>query len=279
MKFLVYTADPLDEYTTLDSFEPGADRDITRILSLIKQMDLDRVVNNHTVSVLVENVEYDKEGGMVTADIYKQTSQSKALHQLAEDGGEITIQEIISKHDDAFIQGVIGAKKVDGDVHILVEKNFGSFFAASTIGMDLLPQYSSDTIQAIQESETIGKTTLDFHDDYDLTASLFKPPEDEDLREENGLGSVNIANKLTNLLNISRAHRMSMNIDRDEWLANVEIFDELVKSGIVATVRVEETSDGVVRLGEGGDRAIRETVKTARDADNAVEEALMNLSK
>lgn len=277
MKFLVYTAEPLDDNATLDSFEPGADKEITRIINLLKSMDLERVVDNQTVNLLVNNVEYNKKSGIVTSDVYKQTSPGKALHQLAEDGDEMTIQEIISEHEDAFVQGIFGMKKVDGKVHLIVESNFGSFFVNACMGMEITPRYSSETIRSIQESETIGKTTLDFDDDYDLTASLFKPPEDEDIREDKGFGNVNMVNKLTSLLDISRAHRVSLDIYRDEWLANVGIFDELIESGIVTTVRIEDTKNGIVKLGVGGERAIRKKIKTSSSSERAVEEAFENL--
>jgi hypothetical protein len=215
----------------------------------------------------------------VTADIYKQTNPGKALHQLAEGDDGVTVQEIISEHEDAFVQGVLGMKKVDDDIHLLVENNFGSFFVAASRGMDTTPHYSSETIQSIQQSDTIGKTTLDFAEDYDLTASLFQPPEDEDLREDDGFGKVDILNKLTSLLEISNAHRMSLDIGRDEWLNNVDVFDDLIESGIVTTIRIEDTKNGIVKLGEGGERAIRKEVKTNTSGKRAVEEAFSNYSQ
>ncbi|RLM83840.1 hypothetical protein D3D02_16210 [Halobellus sp. Atlit-38R] len=247
------------------------------MINLIGDMDLDRVLENQTVSLLVDNVKYNKGSGIVTADIYKQTNPGKALHQLAEDDDGISVQKIISEHEDAFVQGLLGMKKVDSEVHILVENTFGSFFVAACKGMDITPHYSSKTIQSIQESKTIGKTTLDFAEDYDLTASLFKPPNDEDIREDEGFGNIDIANKITSLLDISRAHRMSLDINKDEWLNNVDVFDELIESGIVTKVRVEKTKDGVVKLGEGGDRAIREKVNTSRSGKQAIAEAFNNL--
>lgn len=279
MKFLVYTAKPLEENATLDSFGQEADSDIIRIIDLLENMGLERVLEHQTVSLLVNDVEYDNESGIATAEIYKQTSPGKALHQLVDDGDGITIQEILSEHEEAFVPGTLGMKKVDGEVHLIVENNFGSFFVASCTGMEIKSLFSSETIQSIQESETIGKTTLDFDDDYDLTASLFKPPEDEDIREEKGFGHVDIANKFTSLLEISRAHRMSLDIARDEWLANIELFAELIESGIVTTVRVEDTKNGVVKLGQGGERAIRKTITTSTSGKRAVEEAFVNLPK
>ncbi|WP_147435646.1 hypothetical protein [Halobellus sp. Atlit-38R] len=277
MNFLVYTAEPLDNNATLASFGQGIDKNLGRMINLIGDMDLDRVLENQTVSLLVDNVKYNKGSGIVTADIYKQTNPGKALHQLAEDDDGISVQKIISEHEDAFVQGLLGMKKVDSEVHILVENTFGSFFVAACKGMDITPHYSSKTIQSIQESKTIGKTTLDFAEDYDLTASLFKPPNDEDIREDEGFGNIDIANKITSLLDISRAHRMSLDINKDEWLNNVDVFDELIESGIVTKVRVEKTKDGVVKLGEGGDRAIREKVNTSRSGKQAIAEAFNNL--
>jgi hypothetical protein len=276
MDFLVYTAKPLDDNATLDSFEQGADKDISRMNNLIKNMDLKRVLNNQTVDLLVDELEYDKESDIVTADIYKQTSPGKALHELAEDGNGMTVQEIISEHDNAFVQGVFGMEKVDSEIYLIIESNFGSFFVDACKGMDITPQYSSDTIQSIQESETIGETTLDFADDYDLTASLFKLPEDEDIRKEKGLGKTNVLNELASLFKISRAHRMSLDIDRDEWLANIDVFDKLIEHGIVTTVRIEDTKNGIVKLGEGGERAIRKKIKASSSGKRAVEEAFIN---
>jgi hypothetical protein len=135
-----------------------------------------------------------------------------------------------------------------------------------------------ETIRSIQESETIGKTTLDFAEDYDLKASLFKPPDDEDIREEEGFGNVDIANRIAALLDISSAHRISLDIHRDKWLNNVNIFDELIEAGIIKTVRVKGTKNGVVKLGEGGDRAIRKTINTNSSGRPAVEEAFTSIS-
>ncbi|WP_276280903.1 hypothetical protein [Halorussus caseinilyticus] len=239
-------------------------------------MDLDRVLSNQTVNILVDNLEYSKEREMVIADLYKQTNPGKALHQLAEEEDEVTIHEIISEHENAFVQGKLGMKKIDGEINLLIENNFGSFFVYACKGMDVTPIYSSETIQAIQESDTIGDTTLDFANDYDLKASLFQPPEDADIREERGFGSVNLTNKITSLLDISRAHRISLDIDRDEWLANVDVFEELIESGIVTRVRVEGTKDNIVKLGEGGERAIREYVETSSSGRKGVREAFLN---
>lgn len=279
MKFLVYTANPQDDNATLDSFVQGADKDITRIINLLNDIDLERVLDNQTVNLLVDNVEYNRDSGIVTADIYKQTNPGKALHQLVEEDDEMTIQEIISEHEDAFVPGLFGMKKIDGEVHLVIENNFGSYFVDACMGLEITPQYSSETVQSIQESETIGNTTIDFDEDYDLTAALFKPPADEDIREEKGFGNVNIVNKITSLLDISRAHRMSLDISREEWLDNVEVFDELIESGIVTTVRIKGTKDGIVKLGEGGDRAIRKKVKTISTGSRAIEEAFLNLSQ
>lgn len=273
MEFLVYTAELLDENTTFESFEPGVDQEISRMVNLLEDMDLDRVVDNQTVNLLVDNIEYDRDKEIVSADIYKQTNPGKALHQVIQDDGAISIQEIISENEDAFMQGLLGIKKVDNDVHILIEVDFGSFFVTACNGMEIKPQYSSETIRSIQESDAIGRTTLDFADDYDLTASLFKPPEDGDIREEEGLGKVDLANKIASLLHISQAHRMSLDIPRDEWLANIEIFDKLIESGIVTTVRVEDTINGIVKLGQGGERAIRKKIQTPDTGFRAVEDA------
>ncbi|WP_430505288.1 hypothetical protein [Haloparvum sp. PAK95] len=279
MKFLVYTVDISDDNATLGSFEPGADKDLTRVINWIEDMDLERVLNNDTVKLLVDNIDYDKNAGLVTADVYKEQSHSKALHQLAEDGDGMTIQEIISEHEDAFVNGVFGMTKVDDEVHIILENRFGSYFVSACKDMDPVPQYSSDTIHSIQDSETIGRTTLDFADDFDLTASLLKTPKDEDVRENEGFGKTDITNTLLSAFSISRAHRVSLDIERDEWLNNVEVFDELVESGIVTAVRIEDTKNGVVRLGEGGERAIRHSIETTRSDKRAVKEAFQNLQQ
>ena len=72
---------------------------------------------------------------------------------------------------------------------------------------------------------------------------------------------------------------MSLDIERDEWLNNVDIFDELVESGIVTTVRIEGTKNGVVKLGQGGERAIRTNITTVRSDKTAVGEAFENLDQ
>ncbi len=279
MHFLVYTVEPLDNNATLSGLTMGTDNDVGRIIEILNKMGLERVVNNQTVNLLVDNVDYEEDSRIVTADLYKQKSPGKALHQLAENGGEMTIQEIISENENAFVQGTFGMKKIGNEIHLIIETNFGSFFVAACKGLEITPRYSSETIRSIQESETIGKTTLDFAEDYDLTASLLKSPEDSDIREEQGFGKINLINKFSSLFSISDAHRISLDIGRDEWLNNVDIFEELIESGIVTTVRIEGTRNGVVKLGQGGDRAIRKKIKTERSDKTAVKEAFYNFVK
>lgn len=170
-------------------------------------------------------------------------------------------------------------KKIDGEIYLVVENTFGSFFDAACVGMDTTPQYSSDTIQSIQDSETIGKTTLHFADSYDLTTSLLKSPNDKDIREEEGFGNVDMINKIASLLNISKAHRISLDINKDEWLNNIDLFENLIDSGIVTTIKIKGTYNQIVRLGEGGDRAIREKVETSGSGRTAVEEAFTKFPK
>lgn len=105
------------------------------------------------------------------------------------------------------------------------------------------------------------------------------PPEDEDIRKESGLAGANMLNDLMEIMNISRTHRITIDITRDEWLDNIDTFEQLIESGIVSTIRIEGTKDNIVKLGEGGDRAIRETVETdhtdslgVRDAFEKIEE-------
>lgn len=262
MEFLVYTAEPLEVNSSLANLEHGEDKDIARMIWLLEDMDLERVLMNGSVELLVNNVQYENETNITTATIYKQTSPKKAIHQVANDGDGVTVQEILSEHEDAFLQGRLGMKKVDGEIYMLIEKSFGSYFGSAAKGVKLRSEFSSDTVQAIQDSETIGRTMLKFADDYDLSAALVKPPEDENVREEDGLGGTNMMNRLISVLNISNAHRISLDIDRDKWLENIEVFNDLIKSGIVTTIVVKGTKDNRVKLGEGGDRAIRKTIET-----------------
>jgi hypothetical protein len=146
MRFLVYTVEPLEDNASFDSFEQGADKEITRIISILRDMNFERVMENQTVSLLVDDVEYNQSSGIVAADIYKQTNPGKALHQLAQEGDERTLQEIISEHEDAFVHGLCGMKKAKDEVRLIVEKNFGSFFVAACKGMDITPHYSSDSV-------------------------------------------------------------------------------------------------------------------------------------
>lgn len=279
MEFLVYTADPLNDNTTLASSVRGEDQEIGRIINQLEEMSVDRVVENTSINLFIDDISYDLEEEIVTAQIFKQTTPGKALHRLTDDGDKRTVREIISKNEDAFYEGVLGIKKVDREVNILVESNFGSYFANSCRGLELTPQYSGKTIQSIQDSETIGRTTLIFNEDSNLEASLFKPPGDEDIREESGFGNVDMLNKLASLFKISSAHRISLEIDRDLWLANVDVFDELIASGIVKTVKVDGTKENIVKLGEGGERAIRKKVSTTRDDEKAIEEAYNRLEE
>lgn len=279
MKFLVYTVEPLDLDTQLYTFDSVIDKDIGKIMRRLEEMNLERVLENQSINLLADNLKFDEDRDIVTVDIYKQTTPGKAHYQLTEEEDEISIQEILSEHDDAFVQGAVGVKKTDDEIHLLVESKFGSFFVSASRGINIEPQFSGETVRSIRESETIGRTTIEFNDDYDLTASLWKPPEDADIREEEGFGRVDLLNKITSLFDISKAHQMSLDIDRDEWLQNVEIFDDLVETGIVTSVKVTGTKNGSVRLGEGGDRAIRKTIRTNSSGKKAVQEAFSRLSQ
>lgn len=279
MKFLVYTVTSLDDNTTLDGFEEGVDKDLAWVVNRLETMDLERVLENETISLLVDNENYKKSTGTVTADIYKQANPRSALHQFEQEGGEVTIQEILSEQEEAFVKGLVGMRKVDGELQAVVEKDFGSYFSAASKGFDIVPHFSAEAIQSIQDSETIGKTELDFEDDYDLTASLFKPPEDGDLREEDGFGNVDVMNKLMSVMRISRSHRITLDIDRDEWLDNVEMFEELIQSDLFSTIRIKGTIDGTVKIGKGRNRAIRETVETSATGEPSVSEAFAKLTE
>lgn len=279
MEFLVYTVTSLDNNATLDGFGEGVDQDLAWAVNRLKAMNIERVMENETINLLVDNVGYNKSRGTVTADIYKQANPQSALHQFDRDGDKVTIQEILSEQEEAFVKGLIGIKKVDGELQAVVEKNFGSYFSAASKGFDIIPHFSADAIQSIQDSETIGKTELDFEDDYDLTASLWKPPEDRDIRQEDGFGSVDNLNKLMSVMRISQSHRITLDIDREEWLDNVELFEELIRSDLISTVRIKGTKDDTVKIGKGGDRAIRETVETSATGEASVNQAFAKLTE
>lgn len=279
MKFLVYTVTPHDDNAALEGFEKGVDKEIYRIANILPEMNLARVMEHGSISALVDNVDCNPTTDALTAEIYKEANPDSALHQLKQDGDEVTIQEILSEHEDAFAKGFLGMRKIDGEVHAIVEKNFGSYFVTASIGLDTEPHYSADSIRSIQNSETIGKTELDFDDDYNLTASLFKPPEDRDIRENEGFGNVDVMNKILAIMQISRSHRITLDIQRDEWLDNVEMFEELIQSDIISTIRIKDTRDGTVKIGDGGDRAIRETITTSATGQQAIGEAFDKLSQ
>lgn len=279
MEFLVYSITSSDDNTTLDGFEEGVDKDLAWIVNRLETMGLERVMENETISLLVDNANYEKSTGTVAADVYKQANPRSALHQFEQKGGEVTTQEILSEQEEAFVKGLVGMRKVDGELQAVVEKDFGSYFSVATKGFDIVPHFSAEAIQSIQESETIGKTELDFEDDYDLTASLFKPPEDGDIRQEDGFGNVDIMNKLMSVMRISRSHRITLDIGREEWLDNVEMFEELIQSELISTIRITGTKDGTVKIGKGRNRAIRETVETSAAGKASVSEAFAKLTE
>lgn len=279
MNFLVYRVNLSGDNASLGAYGHGVDQDIDLMVDHLDEMDLKRVVDNKTVRLLVDEIEHNKSSGTITADVYKQANPSKALHQLEQDGQETTIQEVLSEQEDAFLKGLIGVRKVDGELYAVVEKEFGSYFGSAAKGFDLESQYSGESIKSIQNSETIGKTVIEFDDDYDLTASLFQPPEDKELREDDGFGKVDLKNKVLAAMKISRSHTMTLDIDRDEWIDNMDMFNELVDSDIITRIKIRGTKDQTVKIGEGGDRAIRETVSVAGDGSHAVNEAFKKLAQ
>jgi len=279
MEYLVYTVTSLDNNATLDGFEKGVDQDLTRVANRLEQMDLERMMENETIRLLVDNANYNKTTGTVTADIYKQANPGNALHQFEQEGDEVSFQEILSEQEEAFVKGLVGIGKVDGELQAVVQKAFGSYFSAASKGFEMVPHFSDDAIQSIQDSETIGKTELDFEDDYDLTASLFKPPQDGDIREEDGFGNVDVMNKLMSVMRISKSHRITLDISRDEWMDSIDLFEELINSNIIRTIRIKGTKDDTVKIGKGRNRAIRETVETSASGKPSISEAFDKLGE
>jgi len=277
MEYLVYSVEPLEENATLDGFGEDVDRELARIETCLGNMYLERVLENDSINLLVNDVRYERNTGIITGDIYKHANPGSALHQFERSEGEITIQEILSEKEDAFKKGVFGMKKINGEVLALIQKNFGSYFSAASRGFDLNPHYSAEAIKSIQNSETIGKTELDFNEESDVTASLFRPPEDADIREDVGFGNTNVLNKLMSIMRISRSHRITLDISREEWMENVELFEQLIELNVVDTVRVKGTKDKIVKIGKGGDRAIRETVQTVNTGKDGVAEGFDKL--
>lgn len=278
MRFLVYSVELTDKDAIIDGFGQG-DSELARLEISLEDMDLERVMENDSISLLVNNVRYDRDAGIVTADIYKHANPGSALHQFEESEGEITIQEILSENEEAFKKGVFGIKKVNGEILALIQKNFGSYFSSASKGFDLTPHYSAEAIKSIQNSETIGKTELDFSEESDVTASFFRPPEDADIREDAGFGNTDVLNKLMSLMRLSRSHRITLNISRDEWMEHVELFEQLIETNVIETVRVKGTKDNIVKIGQGRDRAIRETVQTVGSGKDSVSEAFDKLSQ
>jgi len=278
MEYLVYGVEPLEKNTALDGFSEDIDHELARVKISLGDMNLERVVENDSVNLLVNNVQYDRSTSIITGHIYKHANPGSALHQFERSEGEVTIQEILSEKEDAFKKGVFGMKKVDGDFLALIQKNFGSYFSAASKGFDLNSHYSAEAIKSIQNSETIGKTELDFNDESDVTASLFKKPEDADIRENEGFGNTGVLNKLMSVMRISRSHRITLDISREEWMGHVELFEQLIQLDVVDTVRVKGTKDNTVKIGKGGDRAIRETVQTMSAGVDGVDKAFDTLS-
>lgn len=278
MEYLIYGVELLEEDTSLDSFSEDIDPELARIKISLSDMDLERVVENDSVNLLINDAEYNQATGVITGDIYKHANPGSALHQFEKSDGEITIQKILSEKEDAFNKGVFGMKKVDGEILALIQKNFGSYFSVASKGFDLNPRYSAEAINSVQNSETIGKTELDFNEDSNVTTSIFKTPKDEDIREDEGFGNTNVVNKLMSVMRLSRSHRITLDISRNEWMEHVELFEQLIQLDVVDTVRVKGTKDDIVKIGEGGDRAIRETVQTMDAGIDGVNQAFDKLS-
>lgn len=279
MKFLVYTVEPSNENATLKGFSTGIDPKIRRIENELEKMSLNRVKEHQTVSLLVNNIETDSQTDTLVADVFKVINRGRPLHQFKREDGNISIQTLLKENEEALEKGLMGVQKRGGSIYMIIEKNFGSYFSKSVVGLDIVPQYSAEAIKSIQQSDSIGRTTIVFADDYDLTASLVKPPKDGDVREEDGLGFTDPINKILSVMRVSKSHEISLDISRDEWLENVETFEEISKSGIVSTIKVDTPIDGIVKIGEGGDRAIRENVQTLSSGRSAVDEAFRNLSQ
>ncbi|MBP1987251.1 hypothetical protein [Halolamina salifodinae] len=277
MKFLIYTADPKVKTASLSRVDEDINQSLGRMMDILEDMSLERVLENQSTRLLVDDIRYEGDPEVVHADIYKDTNQGRALHQFSREGDEVTIEEVLSEDEEAFQRGLMGVKEIDGTLFLAVENTFGSYFAGASLGMDLHPRYSSEAIRAIQNSDQIGETTFDFSEDYDLTASLARPPQDGDLREEEGFGLTDPLNDILSMMNVSRTHQITVEIPQSEWMDNVGTFEGIIQSDIVSTIKIETPTQGIVRLGEGGDRAIRETVEVSSAGRVAVRNALNKL--
>jgi hypothetical protein len=276
MKSLIYSVEPKDKNRRLDTFEDDLDGEVASIMSILNEMSLSRVLEKGSVSLLVDNISSIEQTDTVTADIYKIANPGGALHQFEEEGDGVTVQEILSEQEDAFQKGVLGMTKTESGVKMAIQKNYGSYFVNSSFGMDIRSEYSSDAIKAIKRSDTIGKTEFEFSDAYNPTASLFEPPKDRDVREHEGLGMSDTLNKIMSVSNISNSHRLSIDIKKNEWMNNVENMEKIVESDIVSIIRVSTDTDGIVKIGDGGDRAIRESVQISDNGTSGIKEVLRN---
>lgn len=276
-KFLVYTGDLDEENKTAEAYASGRDPITDRIAKELNNMTVDRVLDNETVDAFVRDVNYIHDKDQVTATVYKNQNPDKPLHQVKKEGEESNIEKILSENEDAFVRGKLGATAVNNELQILVEKNFGSFFFRSFNGVELEPEYSAEAIQAIQDSVDIGETIIVFSSDVDATASLFEPPEDADIREQKGFKGTDLANTISDIVNLSHAYSISLSISKRKWLDNIDMFEKLIESQFVSTIKIKDTANGIVRIGEGESRSIRENVSSSCSGEEAIVDALEKL--
>lgn len=276
-EFLVYSVELGDENETLESYSGAISPRLGRVRNALTNMSFDRVKNKEYIKAFTEDIEYSSDTDSLTGYVYKLNNPDKALHQIDEEGEEVTVQKILEQNENAFTSGIVAAKSIDGDVCVLVETDFGSFLTDACRDLELSPVYSADAIKAIKESETIGETVLFFDESVDLSAALSPSPEDDDARESMGFGSTDYLNKFVDLLGISNAYNVSLKISRSKWLDNIEMFEELINEDIVSSVRVDKTKNGRVRLGKGNNKSIREKVAVPKAGEEAAMTAFQNI--
>jgi len=60
---------------------------------------------------------------------------------------------------------------------------------------------------------------------------------------------------------------------------SIDLFEELINSNIIRTIRIKGTKDDTVKIGKGRNRAIRETVETSASGKPSISEAFDKLGE
>jgi hypothetical protein len=267
MKYRAYDIELTNPNQSLEAIGTELEGWMGRMSEILSSMNWERIQRYTTVNLFVERIERI-DGDTLFAQVYKVTDHTKAVHVLEQlETGETAMKEVISEGQSAFERGSLGFKAIDGRIICLIEHGFGSYFSQSATGLLIEPRFSSEPYEIIRKSPTLGRTLLRINPESEIFSSWRDRSPTEYIKEDHGFGNLNLFTAIEDILRlykISKTHELSVQIDRTEWIDNVDTFQKISESEFVESIRVQNTIEGTVTITDK-EKSIRETVGVRKD--------------